>query len=354
MLAICTKRFARTWSCIAAALAIVLGLAPVAAQTSDTLFGADGVSPRAVRQGVLGSCYFHASIASLARTVPETLRNAISQLPDGSYRVRFFDGPAERVFPEDVAYGRSHGYDNSEGGWVLVLMRAYAQRTVRLENSIQQSRLIPALAKPMALSWVEQSGPLLVAYDRAIRTVIQQDGVLDKAALKRTLAVQLKTLGVSNLEAATLEGFLDESGFFDALALTVQQNGEVFGDYKGVGQGGIPERVMQAFVGRGRTGMVATDKLLPEQLRELHSGKLIMVAITWTASPAAEFKDNSTDWWVANHAYSVLDYDDVAGTVRLRNPWGRRPKPDGSFNVPLAVFLRAYQIYCYAESETHY
>ncbi len=239
--------------------------------------------------------------------------------------------------PEDVAYGRAHGYDNSEGRWVLVLMRAYAQRTVRLSlvNSIQQSSLIPALAKPMALEWLEQSGPLLVAYDRTIRTVIQQDGVLDKAALKRTLAGQLKAWEWSNLEAATLEGFLDERGLFDALVLAVQQNGEVFGDYKGVGQGGIPERVMQAFVGRGRTGMVATDKLLPEQLRELHSGKMIMVAITWTASPGVEFKENATDWWVANHAYSVLDYDDVAGTVRLRNPWGHRPKPDGSFKCAL-------------------
>jgi len=342
----------RRWHSIAAALAIAVGLAQAAAQNSDPLFGPDGVAPQAVRQGVLGSCYFHASIASLAQAAPETLKNAISVDPGGGYRVQFFDGPAEQVFAEDVEYGKAHDYDSSQGKWVLVLMRAYAQRTVRLTlvDAVQQSTLIPPLAKPLALSWLDQSGPLLVAYDRTIRSLIQQDGILNKAALKKKLDDQLKLLGVPEMETQMLEGFLDEQGFFDALTLAVEQNGEVFGDYKGMGQGGIPERVMQAFLGHASTGIVATDKQLPEQLRQLHARKLAMVASTWSEAPSAEFEASGADWWVANHAYSVLDYDPSAQTVSLRNPWGRRPGPDGSFTLPLSVFLRGYQIYFHAES----
>jgi hypothetical protein len=339
-------------NCILTAMMLVLVLPQAKAQNSATLYGADGVSPQAVRQGSLGSCYFHASIASLAQTAPETLRNAISTAPDGSYSVRFIDGPAEQVFPEDVEYGRAHGYDNSQGRWVLVLMRAYAQRTVRLSlvKSIQESTLIPFMARPMALSWLDQSGLLLVAYDRTIRSAIQQDGTLDKSALKQKLSDQLKTLGLPEMETTMLEGFLEERGFFDALTSTIEQNGEVFGAYKGMGQGGIPERVMQAFLGHAGTGIVATDKQMPEKLNQLHASKLALVAITWTNAPSAEFQESASDWWVHNHAYSVLDYDAAAQTVRLRNPWGHRPGTDGTFNLPLAVYLRAFQIYCQAEA----
>jgi hypothetical protein len=345
-------RFDWPWECFAAALVFVFGLTLAAAENTDALYGENGVSPQAVRQGVLGSCYFHASIASLAQSTPETLRNSISATPGGGYQVRFFDGPAEQVFAEDVEYGRAHGYDSSEGKWVLVLMRAYAQRTVRLSlvNSIQQSPLIPAIVKPIALSWLDQSSLLLVAYDRTIRSVIQQDGVLDKAALKIKLADQLKALGVPEMQAGMLGGFLDEQGLFDALALTVRQNGEVFGDYKGLGQGGIPERVMQAFLGHAGTAMVAGDRQLPERLLQLHSGTLAMVSSTWDKVPGEDFPEGRADWWVPNHAYSVLDFDPASQTVRLRNPWGRRPGPDGTFKLPLAIFLRAYQIYFHAES----
>jgi hypothetical protein len=53
---------------------------------------------------------------------------------------------------------------------------------------------------------------------------------------------------------------------------------------------------------------------------------------------------------VPTHSYTVLDYDEAAQTVTLRNPWAARPDPDGVFTLPLAVFLEAYQSYCYASS----
>jgi hypothetical protein len=45
----------------------------------------------------LGSCYFHASIAALAKATPDKLRAAIRDNPGGGYRVRFVDGPEEIV-----------------------------------------------------------------------------------------------------------------------------------------------------------------------------------------------------------------------------------------------------------------
>ena len=37
-----------------------------AAKAADDLYGSKGIVPEAVRQGRLGSCYFHAVIAALA------------------------------------------------------------------------------------------------------------------------------------------------------------------------------------------------------------------------------------------------------------------------------------------------
>ena len=199
-------------------LLAVLSTAGLAAQTTDahSLYGPDGVSPQAVRQGTLGSCYFHSSIAALAKAAPETLRGAIGRNALGGYRVHFASGPDEVVFPDDIAYGRTHSFDRSDGDWVLVLMRGYAQRAVRqsLSTAIQRSDGIPAYAKPVALEWLDHSGLLLVAYDRAIRSVVSQDGMLDPTTFKQALTSQLSARGIPAAEAAMLAGFLDDKGFF--------------------------------------------------------------------------------------------------------------------------------------------
>jgi hypothetical protein len=329
-------------------LAAFITLGAATAHGTSPLYGAHGVRPQTVRQGTLGSCYFHASIASLAAITPDALREAINQNRDGGYRVRFFDGSEEAVYPEDVEFGRTHGYDRSDGAWVLVLMRGYAQHTLRMSlvASIQHSVLIPALAKPLAFSWLDHSGPLLVAYDRAIRSVVRQDGVLDKTTLKQRLTAQLNSLGIPSAETQMLSGFLDDQGLFEALARTVQQNGEVFGAYAAVGQGGIPERVMKAFLGTGETQQIADRRLLVDQLRRVHTGNAVVVADTFS-NPSNTIYARA-DWWVPNHAFSVLDYEESSQTVKLRNPWGSHPAPDGDFTLPLAVFLQNYQFYSFS------
>lgn len=336
-----------------AAIALLVAVTSISlaasAQATGTLYGPEGVSPDTIKQGVLGSCYFHASIAALAKIAPDTLRNAISSNPGGGYRVRFVGGPEEVVMPEDLAYGRAHSFDRSDGDWVLVLMRGYAQRQVRhsLAVSIQQSTMIPSYAKPIALSWVDSSGMLLLAYDRAIRSVVNQEGIMNKTTFRQALAAELSSLGIPAAEAGMLSGFLEEKGFFDALVTAVSQNGEVFGAYKSIGQGGIPVRVIEAFQGSARAGLVAEREPLMQQLQRLRSGRIAMVAGTYGDAPSSDYE--RTDWWVGSHAYTVMDYDDSTQTVSLRNPWGRRPEPNGSFTLPLSVFLTAYESYSYTE-----
>jgi Calpain family cysteine protease len=317
------------------------------AQDTASLFGPQGVRPDAVRQGILGSCYFHSSIAALAKAAPETLRSAIRPGPLGGYKVHFYSGPDETVFPDDVEYGRAHSFDRSDGDWVLVLMRGYAQRAVRqgLAKAIEDSTIIPSYAKPIALDWLNDSGLLLVAYDRAIRSVVSQDGMMDQATFRQSLKSELSALGISDAHSAMLVGFLDGEGFFDRLALTVQQNGEVFGAYKAMGQGGMPSRVMEAFIGSANTVMTTDREATIEHLRQLHRDNTAMVAATLSTAPADLAGAN---WWVGGHAYSVLDYDETSQTVSLRNPWGSHPDPDGSFTLPLAAFLDGFDFASYS------
>lgn len=60
----------------------------------------DGMAPSDVAQGVLGDCYFLATLAGFAHARPEVLRDAITDNGNGTYTVRFFeDDPVYGVQP---------------------------------------------------------------------------------------------------------------------------------------------------------------------------------------------------------------------------------------------------------------
>jgi hypothetical protein len=322
------------------------------AALSTSLYGPKGVSPLAVRQGTLGSCFFHASLAAIAHASPSSLRNAIRGNAKTGYRVHFITGPDELVYAQDVEYARAHGYDRSEGEWVAILMRGFAQRKLRqsMIAAVQRSTVIPTFIKPIAFSSLEGSGPLLVAYDRAIRSVVnqtgKQDGQMDKATLQVELARELSALGVSATQAQVIGGLLDHAGFYEELNTTVRENGEVFGAYRSLGQGGIPRSVMEAFLGHARAASV-TAATLTTQLLALHAGGTAIVA--GSRPSVASFQNHPPDWYVPAHAYTILDYDPANRTVTLRNPWGTHPGPDGVFQLPLSTFQRTYLMYSYSE-----
>ena len=314
------------------------------------LYGPSGISALAVRQGSLGSCFFHASVAAVAKGDPAAIRKAILGEASKGYRVHFVDGPEELVYREDLEYARHHNYDKSEGEWVAVLMRAYAQRELRqsMIQAIHRSTAIPTFAKPAALAALQQTSPLLVAYDRAIRSVVNQDGQVDKASFKIQLSKEFSTLGIPPAQSRVLEGLLEQAGFFESISKTVQDNGEVFGAYRSIGQGGIPINVIEAIMGRARSGVMTNQAELAAALSNFSGSGRAMVAGTKGAVAAEDLVGQTSpeqSWFVANHAYTVMDYDERTQKVSLRNPWASRPLPDGKFVLSLATFRRTFYTY---------
>ncbi len=95
------------------------------------------VHPSDVAQGAIGDCYFMASLAALANTHPEMIRQMITRNPDGSYTVRFFNektGKAEYVTvrAEDIplnSKGEPRYAQFGDDGelWPAVIEKAYAK-----------------------------------------------------------------------------------------------------------------------------------------------------------------------------------------------------------------------------------
>jgi len=339
------------------ALALLLTLAAIAplfardgSQAVPPLYGPAGVSPAAVRQGTLGSCYFHSTIAAIANQKPDALRGAIEDIGGGSYRVRFLDAQAETVELGDVMYARQNNFDNSDGLWVVVLLRGMAQRTMRemLVASIDATPL-PKSARETATTIVKSSDQILLAYDRAIRSATSQDGTLNREILRNKLNQSVDALKIPFFISKPVIDFLDEQGFFEVLSNKVHQNGELFGAYRSVGQGGLPTRVMEAFYSPAHSVNLQTSEQARADLKVMQQQGLPMVAISadrldGTIQLRVHSHGESQDWFVGNHAYTVLAYNMQTDMVTVRNPWADHPEPDGVFTISTSDFVSAYPI----------
>jgi len=316
---------------------------------AESLYGEKGVRPDAVRQGRLGSCYFHAVIAAFAVRHGDAIRNMIQSSPNGSYTVTFRDGKQETAYPDDLRYTRESGYDLSDGQWVAVLFRAYAQRVLResLLQSIESSDIFPLL-KEGAKQLVSSNDPVVLAYDRAIRAEVDQDGNIDRAKLEARLKEQMSFITVPDSVKDSLISTLETGGFFDKIVEMIRQNGELFGAYRAVGQGGIADRVMKTLGGSSRFQENHSENQAAAALEEAARKGLPIVACTGGSQFYEELAaghalpPDTEPWYVNAHCYTVLGYDAGAATVNLRNPWAHHPEPDGVFNLPFPTYFRAY------------
>ncbi len=315
------------------------------------LYGPRGISPESVRQGGLGSCYFHSTVAALAQSNPQLLKGMITDNGNGTYTVQFQDGKKETVYPEDLRFARTSRFDRSDGQWVGVLFRAYAQRVLResLLKGVELADMFP-LIKPYAKSFVESTDPLLLAYDRSIRAVVDQAGDIDKTQLETMLNEQTKGIPIPDTFKDSLMKTMESSGLFEAVAEMVKQNGELFGAYRAIGHGGIPARVMQTLLAKEPLGAkIKSAGQVAELLGQVSPGKQPVVAGT-TGLSLKELQaqkptvGDASTWYVERHAYTVLGYDLQAQTVRLRNPWGDHPEPDGDFTIPLTTFAESFEV----------
>jgi hypothetical protein len=319
------------------------------ARAADSLYGPKGISPEAVRQGTLGSCYFHAVVAALAQRREADIRKMIQSNSDGSFTVTFSDGKKETAYPEDLRYARESGYDLSDGQWVAVLFRAYAQRVLRqsLLQALDASDMFAMLKQP-AEQLLSSSDQLVLAYDRAIRAQVDQYGNIDRGQLETRLKKEMTANNVPDAMQASVLSLLESSGFFDKMATMIQQNGELFGAYRAVGQGGLADRTMETLAGTTKSQENQSEAQTAVALATAVNGEMPIVACTGGSRYYQALENGRTlppdtqTWYVNAHCYTVLNYDAASVSVNIRNPWARHPDPDGVFNLPLSRFYLAF------------
>jgi hypothetical protein len=95
-----------------------------------------------IRQGNIGDCFLMSSMGAIALTHPELLEDMIEVLPDGRYKVRFYDKKCDGIFGPchyeehyvivDGNFGNEHANPaDNQGGtqeiWTLIIEKAYLQ-----------------------------------------------------------------------------------------------------------------------------------------------------------------------------------------------------------------------------------
>jgi hypothetical protein len=159
----------------------------------------------------------------------------------------------------------------------------------------------------------------------------------------------MKPLSVPEATKDSVIKLLESGGFLDSLAEVIKQNGEIFGAYRAVGQGGIAEQVMQAMTGRVRFVKNESEEQAGGALEQaLRAGRPVVACSGGSlySQQLAEGRPLPADtksWYVNAHCYTALAYDRNGPTVTLRNPWARFPEPDGVFTLPLKTFVPAFR-----------
>ena len=86
-----------------------------------------GVNPSAIRQDVIGDCYFLAALASVANTNPQAIRDMIRDNGNGTYTVTFpgaSDEPITVTSPTDTELSL-YNENTNNGIWACVMEKAY-------------------------------------------------------------------------------------------------------------------------------------------------------------------------------------------------------------------------------------
>jgi hypothetical protein len=253
-----------------------------------------------VRQGDFGSCYFLASLASVAMKDPQQLRDMITyDSASGKYRVSFY------------ALAKQ-----SDGSFALATPRSQVQ--------------------------IEVDPALLLKSDNYAKgaqiTDLDHDGVSEVGVnlLEKAFALYLDQMKTEN-GGTPLFGGLDPSlQGYDALTF-----------------GGYPDYALMAITGdtidyHGIPGSL-TDTALWNMLSAANAGSPVVVG-----SPnSSDGFSIQSDGMVAAHAYSVLGTVTVGSEryVVLRNPWGfqeymgsgaQNGTDDGIFLMPFTAFKQKF------------
>ncbi len=251
------------------------------------LFASAGPSPDDIHQGAAGDCYFLATMSSLAASHPEVLRQMVKKNDDGTYTVTF-----------KKADGRG-GYTDAP---VTVDDRVYSQ----------------AVTDSSGKTW----------------------GYTPVYATSNPSGSPMQPVGTPDQEAA-LWVAIAEKGW-------ATLNG---GSFEAVGNGGQPNAVMEATMGRPAT-QTSFDGLAPERVfaslqQAVNERRPVTASTDTTTDTVANFTNTGL---VHGHAYTVMGAVERDGEkyVQLRNPWGHAEwgndgTDDGRFEMKLSDFLTYFK-----------
>ncbi len=261
---------------------------------SGPLFTAAGPSKKDITQGQAGNCYLLSTMAALANTDPEALRNMIQANGDGSYTVRFFRQDEGVVRPNPI----------------VTSVRVNADFLTRVTFDIVGNAF---------------------AFTPVYATSLPSGTFVGDRAMLRENAMWVPVL---------------------EKAYTVFRGGK----FDLVGQGGWSHEVMASLLGRkglqkniSTLGQNATWSLLKDSMAT-HSP--ITISTFTDAEHAAMFTNSGL---VPGHAYAFIDAFERESErfVTLRNPWGHFEPgndgvDDGEFTLSLPELARSFDILAYA------
>jgi hypothetical protein len=102
--------------------------------SSNPLFATTGPSCDDIVQGYVGDCWYLSTLAAIARTNANAIKQAVVELGDGTYAVQFANADGSKVFvrvdgdlPQSAWGGMQYaGFGKQNSLWVAIMEKAYA------------------------------------------------------------------------------------------------------------------------------------------------------------------------------------------------------------------------------------
>src|SRR5262249_62172031 len=140
-----------------------------------------------------------------------------------------------------------------------------------------------------------------------------QDGEINRKLLAENLDKEMAAVSISTDTRKLLLRMLDSKGYFDALAAKIKSNGELFGAYRAVGQGGLPEHVLAAFTGKANGLNVTSGIELVSALSRAQQSRQAITASTGSSMGPKlrgifDSVTGGKDWYVSSHAHTILGF----------------------------------------------
>lgn len=251
------------------------------------LFAGAGPSPDDIHQGATGDCYFLSTMSAVAATHPEVLQQMVKKNDDGTFTVTFKK-------------------PDGRGG--------YADAPVTVDDRVYSQAVTDSSGK----TW----------------------GYTPLYATSNPFGSPMHPVGTPDQEAAVWVAIAEKAW--------ATLNG---GSFEAVGNGGQPNAVMEATMGRPAVQTsfdgLAPDRIFSSLQQAVNDRRPVTASTDTSAESVANFTNTGL---VHGHAYTVMGAVERDGEkyVQLRNPWGHAEwgndgTDDGRFEMKLSDFLTYFK-----------